>query len=195
MKGSSSKKIYTCPMHNMVKSDCKGTCPHCQMALVPASDDGFKKNTGHRTGGTMITKSILYGIVGAGALLGVYFSILTPISGWSFALEQFTQFWYFVVSLAVGFGIQICFYVYLKNAIHKTNSSGKILAVSGATSTGAMISCCAHYLVSILPVVGVAGFVSVVSQYQIELFWVGLAFNIAGIVYIARKVEIFRQSI
>src|SRR3989304_2801317 len=141
--------------------------------------------------GRMLVRPILYGILASGLLLGAYFVILALVSGLNFAQSQFSTFWYFVVSLAVGFGIQIGLYVYLKNAIHKTNSSGKILAVSGGTSTGAMISCCAHYLVSILPVVGVAGFVSVVSQYQIELFWVGLAFNIAGIVYIARKVEIF----
>ena len=54
------------------------------------------------------------------------------------------------------------------------------------TSTGAMI-CCAHYLVNILPILGVTGFVSIISQYQIKLFWIGIVFNIAGIIYIARK--------
>lgn len=142
----------------------------------------------------MIAKSISYGAIGTVALLGVYFSILTLVSGWSFALIQFSQFWYFVVSLAVGFGIQIGLYTYLKNVVHKSNSSGKVLAVSGTTSTGAMISCCAHYLVNILPVIGVTGFVSAISQYQVELFWTGLAFNVAGIVYITRKVIVFHQQ-
>lgn len=65
--------------------------------------------------------------------------------------------------------------------------SGKVVAVSGTTSTAAMVSCCAHYLANIVPVLGVAGFFTVVAQYQIELFWVGLAFNVAGILYIAPK--------
>jgi hypothetical protein len=34
----------------------------------------------------------------------------------------------------------------------------------------------------------VTGFVSVVAQYQVQLLWVGLAFNLAGILYIAPKV-------
>ncbi|MDP2598529.1 MAG: hypothetical protein Q8P49_01725 [Candidatus Liptonbacteria bacterium] len=142
----------------------------------------------------MITKPVLYGIAGSAVLLGAYFSIITLISGWTFALQQFVQFWYFVVSLAVGFGIQIGLYTYLKNAVHKPDLSGKVLAVSGTTSTGAMISCCAHYLVNILPVLGVTGFISIISQYQAELFWVGLAFNVAGIIYIGRKAILFRRT-
>lgn len=143
----------------------------------------------------IIIRSLLYGLIGTAALLGAYFSIITLVSGRAFALEQFSQFWYFVVSLAIGFGIQISLYIYLKNTIHKPNSSGKVLAMSGTTSTGAMISCCAHYLVNILPVLGVTGFISIISQYQVELFGVGLAFNITGIIYIGRKVIIFHQQI
>ena len=51
-----------------------------------------------------------------------------------------------------------------------------------------MISCCTHYLANLLPIVGAAGLVTLATQYQIELFWVGLAFNAAGIVYIGSKV-------
>ena len=132
------------------------------------------------------------GLVG---LLVIYFSILALVSGWEFTLYQFSQYWYFVISLAVGFGIQISLYVYLKNIINKTESSDKVLALSGTTSAGAMISCCAHYLVSILPIIGITGFVSVISQYQVELFWVGLIFNLGGIVYIGNKVIKIHQQI
>ena len=142
----------------------------------------------------MILKSTIYGLIGTTVLLTVFFSFVSLISGWDFALSQFLQFWYFIVSLAVGFGIQIGLYTYLKNAIHKSESSGRILAVSGTTSTGAMISCCAHYIANILPIVGVTGFISVIGQYQIELFWIGLIFNIAGIIYIGRKVIPFHRS-
>ena len=142
----------------------------------------------------MFLKAITYGLSGIIALIGIYFGIISLLSGWNFALDQFFQFWYFIVSLAIGFGIQLGLYVYLKNIVHRSDESGKILAVSGTTSTGAMISCCAHYLANILSILGITGFVSIVSQYQIELFWIGIAFNIAGIVYIARKVIIFHQK-
>jgi len=58
----------------------------------------------------------------------------------------------------------------------------------------AMLSCCAHYLVNILPIIGAAGIISLIGQYQIQLFWVGLIFNIAGIIYIARKIIIFQTK-
>jgi Cu+-exporting ATPase len=54
-----------------------------------------------------------------------------------------------------------------------------------------MISCCAHYLANILPAVGAAGIVTFVGQYQIQLFWFGLASNVAGILYIGSRVAQF----
>ncbi len=127
--------------------------------------------------------AIVKGIAATLILLLVYFTIITLVSGWSFALDQFSQFWYFIVTLAVGFGIQVGLYSYLK-----TKTSGKVLAVSGTTSTAAMISCCAHYLVNFLPILGAVGIITVISQYQIQLFWVGLAFNFAGLAYMLYQV-------
>jgi Cu+-exporting ATPase len=51
-----------------------------------------------------------------------------------------------------------------------------------------MVSCCAHYLLNILPILGITGFLTVVAEYQIELFWLGLVFNAGGILYVATMV-------
>lgn len=142
----------------------------------------------------MIGKSAALGTAGMATLLSVYFLVLTAVSGWEFTLSQFFDFWYFIVALAAGFGIQLGLFSYLRNAIHGRDGSGKVLAVSGSTSTAAMISCCAHYLTNILPVLGAAGAVTLVVQYQVELFWVGLAFNAAGILYIGNKVLKFSAA-
>lgn len=127
------------------------------------------------------------GAISSLAMLVVYFTVLTLVSGWDFAVEQFSEFWYFVIALAAGFGLQIALYVRLRRATRHTDASGKVMAVSGATSTGAMISCCTHYLANVLPVLGATGVVALVAQYQVELFWIGLAFNLAGVLYIGRK--------
>jgi Cu+-exporting ATPase len=50
-----------------------------------------------------------------------------------------------------------------------------------------MISCCTHYLANVVPILGASGLVALVAQYQIELLWIGLAFNAAGIVYVGRE--------
>ncbi|KKQ67120.1 MAG: hypothetical protein US86_C0001G0047 [Candidatus Daviesbacteria bacterium GW2011_GWA2_38_24] len=135
----------------------------------------------------ILRKSLLRGIIAFSVLLSVYFLILTLISGWRFTWEQFTEFWYYILSLALGFGIQFSLYSYFKGVI-KEQAGGQVLATTGATSTGAMISCCAHYLTNILPILGVTGIVTFISQYQVQFFWIGLFFNLLGIFYIGNKV-------
>lgn len=171
--------IYTCPMHPEIRLSSPGACPRCGMALVPASRDTM-------AGG--IVRPLQFGLGACVLLLAVYFGVVSLISGNSFALEQFAEFWYFIVTLSVGFGIQVGLYIHLKNIVGRHGASGKVVAVSGTTSTAAMVSCCAHYLTNILPILGVTGFLAVVAEYQVELFWVGLAFNAAGVSYILSKV-------
>lgn len=135
-----------------------------------------------------------WALAAAALLLAVFFGIVGLVSGWPFALEQFAAFWPFLIALAVGFGVQVGLYAYLRQLAGGEKASGKVVAASGTTSTVAMVSCCAHYLANVLPVLGVTGFITVVAQYQTELFWVGLAFNLAGIGYIAPKVaRAFRE--
>ncbi len=138
----------------------------------------------------IITMPVLYGVFASVALLGAYFGVLTFVSGWGFAQSQFSSLWYFIVSLAVGFGIQVGLYAYFKTLI--AGGGGKVLGVTGATSTAAMVSCCAHYLVNLLPVLGAVGIVTFVAQYQIELFWVGILFNLGGIAYMASRIRTFQ---
>lgn len=139
-------------------------------------------------------KHILRAIAAGLGLLGLYFLVLTVVSGWSFAASQFEDFWYFILSLAAGFGIQIGLYSRLRELVSNMHGAGKMVGVTGATSTAAMISCCAHYLANILPVLGTVGVVTFAAQYQIEFFWFGIAANLIGIWYIGRKNLKFRAS-
>ena len=144
---------------------------------------------------TNVAKSVLYGTLASIILLGVYFSVLTLVSGWSFAQSQFASFRYFIISLVVGFGIQIALYQYIKSLVHDGQGMGKVVGVSGTTSTTAMISCCAHYLVNIVPILGITGLATFVAQYQINIFWVGLVFNLFGILFISNKIRKFRKHL
>ncbi len=140
----------------------------------------------------MIFRSVITGFIAFLILLAIYFSLVSLISSFDFAKSQFGEFWYFILSLAVGFGVQIGLYTYLKASI-KQMTSKKMLAVSGTTSTAAMISCCTHYLANILPILGTAGIVTFVAEYQVEIFYVGLVFNLFGIAYISRKIIQFKK--
>lgn len=137
---------------------------------------------------------VRFGGLAAAGLLGVYFVILTLVSGWSFTVEQFAAFWYFLVPLTVGFGIQVALFVRLRELVGAARQSGVVVATSGTTSTAAMISCCAHYLANIAPVLGATGLVAFAAQFQVELFWLGLLFNAAGIAFVgSRLINAFRE--
>lgn len=173
----SSTGIYTCPMHPEIRQSSPGACPKCGMAL--------EKRSPVVAG---IVGPLQFGMGAMMSLLAIYFGVVSLISGMEFALDQFAQFWYFIVALALGFGIQVGLYTYLRNLVGQHGTSGKVVAVSGTTSTAAMVSCCAHYLVNILPILGVTGLLTVIAEYQVELFWLGLIFNAAGIGYMLTNV-------
>ena len=79
----------------------------------------------------MVSNAILIGLLGTAALLAAYFAIVTAISGMDFALSQFSAFWYFILGLSLGFGIQIGLYNYLKNLIQRRSAPATVVAVSG----------------------------------------------------------------
>jgi Cu+-exporting ATPase len=128
-----------------------------------------------------------FGLLAFGLLLAVYFGVLTAVSGWKFTVTQFNEFWYYILPLGAGFGLQVALYVRLRQLLHQSKDARAVMAASGTTSTAAMISCCAHYLVNIAPVLGATGLVTFAAQYQVEFFWIGLAFNAAGIAFIGDR--------
>jgi Cu+-exporting ATPase len=120
-------------------------------------------------------------------LVAAYFGLLTLASGWKFTVSQFSDFWFYILPLAAGLGVQVALYARLHELLHTSKEAGAVVAASGTTSTAAMISCCAHYLANVAPVLGATGLVTLAAQYQIEFFWVGAAFNAAGIAYVGYR--------
>lgn len=135
----------------------------------------------------MTARPARFGMLAFALLLAVYFGLLTLISGWAFTISQFLEFWYYIVPLGAGFGLQVALYTRLRQLLRGSGDARTVMAASGTTSTAAMISCCAHYLTNIAPVLGATGLVTFAAQYQVEFFWVGIVFNAAGIAYIGSK--------
>lgn len=183
---ASAETRYTCPMHPEVVKSTPGICPLCGMTLVQTNRNTKSVNNNMLMPST-ISRAVFSGLLASICLLGVYFLILTLVSGWSFAQSQFSTYSYFIISLVIGFGIQITLYQYIKSLVHEMHNMRKVVGVSTATSTASMVSCCAHYLVNVVPILGITGLATIVAQYQIQIFWVGLAFNMLGIVYMSSK--------
>ena len=141
-----------------------------------------------------MVKPLVSGTAAFSLLLVIYFGVLTLVSGWSFTVSQFSDYWPYIVTLALGFGTQVGLYFYLKQLSKHHHHAQHMLAATGTTSTAAMLACCAHYLTNILPVLGIVGVVSLIAQYQIQLFWISLAFNAAGLAYIGRQLLLARRA-
>lgn len=129
------------------------------------------------------------GFLGGLALVGLYLGILSIAQSPTHALEQLSQDRFWVGLVALGFGIQIGLYTYLRLIIHAMQLAGAT-AMTGAgttTSTIGMIACCAHHLADIAPVIGLTGVsglsgaVAFLAEWKIPFILFGLAVNAVAI--------------
>lgn len=136
------------------------------------------------------------GIIATLALAALYVGVVASLSGWSVMRSQFLTTWYFLVPLWLGFGVQVGLYVSLRQLMSAARPDRALVAASGTGSTAAMLACCTHYLVNLVPVLGASGLVIFVSQYQAELFWVAVLLNAAGILFLfTRRQRALRHRI
>src|SRR3989344_811192 len=97
------------------------------------------------------------------------------------AVYEFKRLWVWIVPLAIGFGTQIGIYLSIRH--DATIKAGA--TTSGAISGGSMLACCSHYLLSIIPLIGITGlstFTTFSMAYQKAFFSLGIVSSIAGIV-------------
>ena len=139
-------------------------------------------------------RSIAIGFVGAGALLGLYLGIISLAQGVEHALEQFATDAVFVGLIAAGFGTQIALFAELRTVDRRHRASAAVTAAGTGTSTAAMLACCAHHLVDLLPLVGLSAAAVFLNAYKTPLFLVGIGMNVIGIVVIARQLQRARRA-
>lgn len=134
------------------------------------------------------------GFIAAAILAGLYVGVVSGISGWQSMVGQLRQYWYFLLFLWFGFGFQVGLYTSLRRLVSAHRSSRSLVAATGTSTTTAMLACCTHYLVGILPILGTSGVIAFVGQYQAEMFWVALSINAVGsLVLLARMQQMHRQ--
>lgn len=154
---------------------------HCLHAFKKNPESFLGRETKKSTKGK--EKAIAYGIVGAGALVVIFLTIVTLSNGSFFsALGEFKRIWYWIVLLPGGFGLQLGLFVYLKNVVreHMVAATAEV-AASGTISTGSMVACCSHALVNILPILGVSAAAAFLARYQLPLLLLGVFSNLVGL--------------
>jgi hypothetical protein len=135
----------------------------------------------------LVARPLGLGLLAALALLGVYLGLITLAQGWTHALQQLADDRWFVGASTVGFGTQVGLFAHLRG-LHARAAVGGLAASTG-TSTTAMLACCAHHLVDVLPVLGLSGAAIVLNAYKSPLLWLGVVMNLAGIAYLLMQIR------
>ncbi len=131
--------------------------------------------------------SILFGILAGAALLALYFLVMAfGASSWEYTFSEIWRLRYWIGALVLGFGIQIGLYIYLKQCDQQDNSLTGSAAGSTSASSLAMVACCAHHLVDILPLIGFSVAATFLSKYQEWFLALAIVFNLAGIAWMTR---------
>lgn len=125
------------------------------------------------------------GLAGSILLTLLYLGLVSWAESFSHALKFFWQDRWIVLPIIIGFGIQVALYVILKKRLFVPVASpcpsGAITGASGATSTAAMVACCAHHVTDVLPILGLTAAATFLAEYRIAFMLVGLGMSLVGI--------------
>jgi hypothetical protein len=125
------------------------------------------------------------GLLGALFLTGVYFGIVSWAESPEHAIELFWQDRWVVIPIILGFGVQTGLYTVLKKGLFLPVSaigpSGTMTGAGGATSTLAMVACCAHHVTDVLPILGLTAAATFLADYQQAFMLLGLGTTLIGI--------------
>ena len=94
--------------------------------------------------------------------------------------------WYFISPLIVSFALQVGLWKAMRQKAQQHAGAGAV-ATSGGVSTGAMLACCMHNFVALLPVLGLSGLAVFFSAYQSQVFLISIALSLGGLVYMIKK--------
>ncbi len=141
-------------------------------------------------------KCIKNGIIGSGGLFLIYLFILTLANSIEHTFKQFLEFWPWMLTLIIGFGIQIGLYTHIRSYIRKASTAKTEVLASGSVSTGSMVACCLHHIADTLPIIGLSAVALFLSKYQVAFLTLGIFSNFIGIVFmlhIIQKNKLFKN--
>lgn len=137
---------------------------------------------------TQSNRPLIYGSAAALLMIGFYLGLITLTSDWYNAKAQFNDYRWWVISLAVGLGVQVSLFTRMRQAMAtahlKDAASG--MAASGGMSGVAMALCCSHFLAGLLPLIGLpflSTAIAGLARHQTQFFLVGLISNILAMAY------------
>jgi Cu+-exporting ATPase len=136
---------------------------------------------------------IALGTIAAVLMLAVYLTIVGLAQGWSQVMQLLRQDAYLVAPIILTFGVQVGLYTYLRAIVRaRSRSGGAITGASGATSTAAMVACCAHRVADLLPFLGLSAAAGFLAAYKVPFMVFGLAVSLTGIAVMLSRIVRYR---
>lgn len=139
-------------------------------------------------------RSLAIGVIAAGVLLLAYLAIISLAQGIEHAFAQLAADFLFVGLIAAGFGAQLALFAELRAVGKLHQASAAVTAAGTGTSAAAMLACCAHHLVDLLPILGLSAAAVFLNSYKTPLFVIGIGMNVIGILVIARQLRRARRA-
>ena len=136
-----------------------------------------------------VALSIALGVLGATALVALYLGIVTIAQGREHAFELLWGDRVFVGLIGAGFGTQIGLFAYVRLLQRALARESVVIAGAGtATSSVAMVACCAHHLADVLPIIGLGGLAVFLVELRTPLILLALATNALSVGITMRQV-------
>jgi hypothetical protein len=125
-------------------------------------------------------------LLGVGSLSSFYYLLLAIIAkDFTHPFEQFLLFGPWMGVLVIGFGVQLGLFWLMRHGVRfslKEKSDAKMAAGTGTVLSGsAMVACCAHHAVEILPILGASAVALFLTEYQEQFIYLGVFSNLLGI--------------
>jgi len=132
---------------------------------------------------SVFLKGLLIGIL---SLSSFYYLLLFFVTGNpQHPLTQFLLFQPWMSLLILGFGMQMGLFWLMRQGfrfnLQEKSDANVAAGTSGTVSGLAMVACCAHHAVDLLPILGLSAFAIFLSQYQEQLLIIGVISNVLGI--------------
>lgn len=117
-------------------------------------------------------------------VVGLNLLVLSYLDFPLMAKLQLQKYWFLLLLLIGGFGVQVGLYTYTR---HQNMICSFTTATSGGVSTISMLLCCSHYLVNFLPFLSLS-FATWLTNYTFYILLFGIISNAAGIWFIFSKI-------
>jgi len=130
------------------------------------------------------------GLLGGALLTSVYLGLVSLAESPTRALELFWEDRWYVIPILLGFSTQVGLYTFLKKGLYLPTAShgGVTTTASGGMSTMAMVACCAHRVMDVLPFLGLSSLVVFLAEWKIPFLIIGLLSNLFGIGVMVREI-------